>query len=122
MPTTEKKITKRDRFMEIRTILEDCERNDLIEFIDHEVELLNNKRASKRPTPNQERNKELTELLMSALSETPVTIATLCETIPEFNGFTPQKVSGLLRPLIDADIVVKTMLGKKAHFSLAVGE
>ena len=111
--------TKRDYFAEIRTIVAD--NKELVDFIDHEVELLDRKRTgSRKPTAKQVENEGIKEKMLDALAtvEKPVTIAELkgiCEDIAEMN---PQKIAPLLNALVAAGEVEKTYVKKVAHFAL----
>ena len=126
MATTAKKLTKKDRFIMLRDMVEaynPAGADDMLVFIDEQIALLDRKRTSKKPTANQIANMELADTLLSVLSDTPMTIADICASHADFKGFTPQKMTSLLRPLIDSGKVEKTMKNKKAHFALvAVGE
>lgn len=46
----EKKITKRENFVEIVNVLEDAGRTDLADVVKHEIELLDNKAAKAKAT------------------------------------------------------------------------
>jgi hypothetical protein len=63
------KITKKDRFTEIRDILKELGKDELVEFIDHEVELLSKKSTSKKAVANQTINAELDERILELLGE-----------------------------------------------------
>ena len=44
----EKKITKREQFEKVVAILEEQEQTELVTFIQHEIELLDKKKSSKK--------------------------------------------------------------------------
>lgn len=69
MANTTNKVTKKDRFTEIRAILEELGKTELVEFIDHELELVSKKSTSKKATANQEANAELDERILKLLGE-----------------------------------------------------
>ena len=63
------KVTKKDRFTEIRNILKEMGKDELVEFIDHELELVSKKSTSKKATANQEANAQLDERILNLLGE-----------------------------------------------------
>ena len=56
------KTTKKENFQAIVTILEGVNRQDLADVIRHEIELLENKAAKRKPSKSQVANAELTEV------------------------------------------------------------
>ena len=118
------KMTKKEYFAIIRTIVEATDREDKAEmlgFIDHEVELLSKKKSS----TNSKKDKELEELCIKveeALKELgkPVTITEFMkESTHEVATLSNQKLSALLRKCKDERHTVKREeIKKKAYFSL----
>lgn len=117
----EKKITKRDNFNTLRGIVENLGREDLVEFIDHEIELLNKKATSKTPTKTQIENESIKNLILESLGNLnkPVTISELQESDENLATYSNQKVSALLTQLIKDNKVVRVEDKRKAYFSLA---
>ena len=112
---------KKDYFAELRALAENAERTDLVEFIDHEIELLSAKSSKKTPTKIQKENEGIKENILSILSnyEHPVTISTLMAENAEFADYSNQKMSALLSQLVKSGQVVKTMDKKRAYFAIA---
>lgn len=118
------KMTKKDWFAEIRGIVAGMEREDkedMLAFIDHEVELLSKKKSS----TNSKKDKELEELCIkveTALAEfdRPVTITEFMkESTHEVATLSNQKLSALLKKCYDVrKTVVKTTEKKKSYFAL----
>lgn len=97
------KVTKRERFAELLAIPEVANNQDLVDFINHEVDLLTRKNASgeKKLTANQLENENLKTIIVNSLSaETGMTITEMIKTIPELAEFTNQKVSALTTALV----------------------
>jgi hypothetical protein len=64
----EKKITKRERFEEIKALVAD--KPELVEFLDHEIELLARKTSkSANPTPAQKDALAVAEIVRDILAE-----------------------------------------------------
>jgi len=120
----EKKITKRENFMKIIEVLEANGRADLVEVINHEIELLDKKRANGKMTKTQTENVDIKEMILSALANIgePVSITDLLAKSPELAEKTNnsnQKVSALMTQLKNNNQVIRTTNGKKALFSIA---
>ena len=124
------RTTKKDSFQAIRAILEGASRPDLVQVIDHELELLSKKSASRKPTKSQVANAELTEVLLEVLEENfnPLTILEIQdkdERLKALEDGTPisnQRMSALLRPLVANGTVVRTEEKRKAKFFLNRGQ
>lgn len=117
-----KKITKRDNFNKLLTIREVAEDTQLVEFINHELELLNRKSASHSTakTANQKANEEIKTKIIDALVQLgKSTISELQAGSEEMAEYSNQKLSALLKQLVDSKQVVKTMEKKKAYFEVA---
>ena len=94
---TTSKMTKKDYFNAIRAIVIDNE--ELVSFIDRELELLNRKSSSKRkPTERQVENEGLKNLILETLmkNDTLMSIPELQDSIPELADLKTQRVSALL--------------------------
>lgn len=117
-----KKITKRDNFNKLLTIREVAEDTQLVEFINHELELLDRKSASHSTakTANQKANEEIKTKIVDALVQLgKSTISELQAGSEEIAEYSNQKLSALLKQLVDSKQVVRTMEKKKAYFEVA---
>ena len=119
-----KKVTKKERFEMIKEIVLNAnveDKNEMIEFINREIELLNKKRTSGSKTAKQKENDELAEKLYEVLAEIgrPVTVSELQKENDEFGALSNQKVSALMKMLKSAGKVVRVDDKKKAYFSIA---
>lgn len=84
-------------------------------------EQLAKRSTSKTPTKTQKENEVIMERILDALAaiDEPTTVTGLLAHGVEGFELTNQKASALLRKLIEAGKVVKTIEGKKALFALA---
>ena len=122
------KMTKKDYFALIKTIVEATDREDKAEmlgFIDHEVELLSKKKSS----TNSKKDAELEALCIKveeALKELgkPVTITEFMkESTHEVATLSNQKLTALFKKCKDERHTVKREeIKKKAYFSLVEEE
>lgn len=113
-----KKMTKKDFFKELRGMVAD--RQDLVDFIDHELELLDRKSSKSSETKTQIENKGIMETILSELTRIarPITISELQNESDILKEYSNQKLSALLKKLVDSNQVVKTTDKKKSYFSI----
>ena len=114
-----KKVTKKDRFMELLDIegLTPEQRT----FIEHEIELLDTKNTAKKSnSKKQTENIGVKEDIKQALADlaTPVTVSVLRKSSEKLIGYESQKISALLRQLIESGEVERIVDGKTALFAL----
>ena len=120
-----KKITKKEMFTMVAKVVENstvANKTEMLDFIAHEIELLEKKNSRSGQTKTQKENEILVEQLFSALSEfdKPITISEFMkESTHEVSTLSNQKLSALMKKLVDAERVVKTTEKKKSYFSVA---
>ena len=93
----------------------------LSEFIAHEMELLSKKNsADKKPTAQQTANEGIkTAILNSMEVGKGYTITEILKSVPDCADLTNQRVSALMRQMVDSGAVVRTEDKRKAYFSKA---
>lgn len=117
----EKKVTKKEMFAKLYALVENSnaeDKADLLGFIDHEVELLEKKSSKVTLTATQKANLEVIETIKDVLADKPN--STVSELIKDerLSAYTNQKISALLKKLIDGGEVVKSTDKKVSRFSL----
>ena len=112
------KKTKKDLFLEVREVVAGNE--ELVAFIDHELELLNKKTSTKSTKVNDEQV-ALMEKIVNALNEIgrSVTISELQKENAEMAEYSNQKLSAMLKKLVDNKQVTKMVDKKKSYFTTA---
>ena len=113
-------MTKREMFTEIRNIVADNE--EMVAFIDHEIELLERKSNSpKKPTKTQVENDGFKAEIVAYLTEvdTPKTIKELQAEIPSISGLTNQRITHMLTDLVKAETLTKEYVKKTPYYSVA---
>lgn len=117
-----KKVTKRMVYGEMAKIFADMERQDLVDFVNHEIELIEKKSSKSGMTATQKENEGIIELIFTALDkiDTPVTISELQAQNAEIGQYSNQKISALMKKLVDAGRVIKTTEKKKSYFSKVI--
>ncbi len=133
------KITKKEYFAIVKDIVEASgadNKADIVAFLDHEVELLNKKSGKSKATSTQAANAVTLNVIKEVLGELdkPVTITELLTDVrlqsytettkdgEKVIAMTNQKLSSLMKKLVDAGEVVRTEEKKKAYFSLPKAE
>ena len=93
---------------------------DEVKFIDHELELLNKKNsAEKKPTAQQTANEGIKTAIVEGMEPNRLyTVTEVIKSIPECADMTNQRVSALLRQLVEGGKVKRTEDKRKAYFSL----
>lgn len=114
------KVTKRDMF---NTIMAECASNAaIVEFCQHEIELLDKKSAkgNGKLSKTQAENVELKGTILKVLREYGGEGRTISDLIKEnadvLGGYTNQKLSALMRQLIAEGLVEKVVDKKKSYF------
>jgi hypothetical protein len=126
----ENKVTKKMRFEEMKGIMEELGKNELVEFIDHEIELIDRK-AMNRKAGNGKKSQEnnaIAEIVLEELAKIGKTTITdllkksvvLADYVTE-DGKTlsNQKITAILKPYIADGTVVRTMEKKSTFFQIA---
>ena len=114
-----KKITKREKFEMLKAIAEVQKNPMLMEFIDHELELLAKKNSSeKKPTAQQVANEGIKQTILNVLAENGglMTITDIQKASADLSDLSNQKLSALVRQLKDAELVEKVEDKRKAYF------
>lgn len=116
--TTSKKLTKRDHFNTLLTLSEVKSNPVLVDFIEHELELLAKKNsAEKKPTAVQVANEGIKDAIYDAMQENRLyTITELIKEVPECADLTNQRVSALIRQMRDDNKVERIEEKRKAYF------
>ena len=116
-----KKLTKRDYFNELKGLESVACREDLVQFINHELELLDRKHGKSSQTKTQIENENIKETIKVALKEIgkAVTITELQNSNEDMAQYSNQKLSALLKQMVESNEVVKTTDKKKSYFSIS---
>ena len=114
-------MTKREMFNAIAEVAEVKANEEMVAFIKHEIELLDNRKSGKGLTKTQKENEVLMANIEADLIRIGdrVTVSDLITNSEDLSGLSNQKVSALLRKMVEDKKVVKTIEKKKAYFSVA---
>lgn len=115
------KMTKREKFEMLKTIPAVAENEMLMEFIDHELEILSRKNspATKKLTANQIVNEGVKETIVQTMEPGKLySITDMIKTIPCCNDMSNQRVNALVRQMIPEKIE-RVEVKRRAFFVLA---
>lgn len=99
---------------------DDITSQDVVNFVNHEIELLDRKHSKTSQTKTQKENELIKENIVKVLTkiDRPVTITELQNESAEMEVYSNQKLSALLKQLVQSGIVTKTIDKKKSYFSV----
>lgn len=112
-------MTKKEMFAMIATV--NADNAEIVEFCNHEIELLSNRKSgTKGQTKTQKENEGIKAVIAEVLTGIGDKV-TVTELIADerLNAYTNQKISALLRQMVEAGKVTKVIEGKKAYFEVA---
>ena len=102
------KLTKAKKFAMLKSIPEVAGNPLLVEFIDHELELLTKKNsAEKKPTAQQVENQGIAQAILAHLTAQPTrlfTVTELMKEVPACADLTNQRVSAIVRGMIGVSV------------------
>jgi hypothetical protein len=119
-----KKMTKKEMFAMVIAVVNGSEvehKEEMLGFLNHEVELLEKKNSKSGLTKTQKENEVLVGQLELALAEfeKPVTITEFMKgSSHEVATLSNQKLTHLMGKLVQSGKVVKTTEKKKSYFAL----
>ena len=117
------KVTKKDHFNALLDLAEVQANPALVNFINHELELLANKNAkrSDKPTPTQVENAEISEYLPTVMeSGKRYRLSELKALVPALESASgTQRIAAICRKLEENGVVVKTVDKRVIYYSLA---
>lgn len=114
--------TQREMFNEIIGLAEASDRPDIVDFAKGRIAVLDKKTASRGTTKNQIANEAIKETIIDTLRTIGSgTVSAIMGANAELGGYSNQKITALVRQLVNADVVIKTVDKKSSIFSLAEG-
>lgn len=112
------KMTQKDFFNEIIKIAQAADREDIVEFAQGRIEVLEKKTTNRKPSKTQEENADLKVKIAEVLTAEGQTVTDILATLG-IEGLTNQKVSALLRQMVADGVAVKFTDKRKSLFALA---
>lgn len=121
--TTTRKPTKRDNFNALLKLSEVKADPKLVEFITHEIDLLDRKNTvDKKPTKTQQENEVIKTSVLSAMESNRLySISEMLKEFPVCKDMSNQKLSSLVRQMV-LDKQVERVEDKRKAFFRKVSE
>lgn len=117
----EKKKTINEMLNEVIALAKENNREDIVAFATERIEINNRKRANQTKTKTQVENENLKEVIVETLTslDKAVTISEIQEANSELATLSNQKISALLKQLVDSQAITKVIEKRKAYFKIA---
>ena len=112
------KKTKREHYNELRVLANG--NDELIEFIDHEIELLNRKNSAERkPTANQLDNVKIKKLIKENIGTNRYTITEMIKALlngTEWAEITCSRLTAICTQMVEEGDLVRDVDKRKAYY------
>lgn len=116
--TSTRKPTKRDNFTALLKLSEVQADAKLVEFINHEIDLLDRKNTvDKKPTKTQQENEVIKSAVLSSMEDNRLySISEMLKEFPACKDMSNQKLSSLVRQMVLDKQVERVEEKRKAFF------
>lgn len=121
--------TRKEMFTSVSDFLAEHDADTaLIDFVNHQIELLDNKKESKKQSKEQEENATYSNAIYEQMAfERKYSAAELMKELPAVNEWnishetelSVQKLASLLKPLVDDGKVIKTTEKRRVFYTKA---
>ncbi len=121
--------TRKEMFTSVSDFLAQHDADtDLIDFVNHQIELLDNKKESKKQSKEQEENATYSNAIYEQMAfERKYSAAELMKELPAVGDWNAnhetelsvQKLASLLKPLVDGGKVIKTTEKRRVFYTKA---
>lgn len=112
-------MTKKEMFAEVIAVATEVGREDIVEFANKEIELLNkrNSKESKAAKEKAEANAKLMDAIVAAVADSDAPVRTM--DIAAAVGISPQKATPLIKALVAEGKLVEAVEKKVKTFTVA---
>mgnify|MGYP002525477207 CR=1 FL=1 len=116
-------MTKREMYVAIMNVDAVAENAEMVEFLQHQIDLLDNRKGSNKPTKTQTENEGIKNDIYDILAENGnrMRVSEIAQDA-RMEGYHPNKISALLRqmlPEVGDGRVVKEIEKKVSYFRIA---
>lgn len=121
--------TRKEMFTSVSDFLAEHDADTaLIDFVNHQIELLDNKKESKKQSKEQEENAAYSDAIYEQMAfERKYSAAELMKELPAVSDWNAnhetelsvQKLASLLKPLVDGGKVIKTTEKRRVFYTKA---
>lgn len=92
--------------------------DEMVEMATKYIDQLDTRNANRKPSKNQLANEELKTEILGVLSTTGMTVTEVLKALDKAE-LSNQKVSALMKQLVETNKVIKTVDKRKSYFSIA---
>ena len=116
-----KKATKKEMFGRLIELAQENERTDLVDFCEREIDLLNKKASASGQSKTQAENEKIKVIIAEELTRIAraVTISELIKESEILGQYSNQKLSALLKQMVESGTVTRIVDKKKSLFTIA---
>lgn len=117
-----KKMTQKEMFAELIKLAEENERLDLVEFCNGRIAQIEKKASASGQSKTQKENEKIKTVIIEELTRIAraVTISELLKESEELGQYSNQKLSAILKQMVENDkTVTKIIDKKKSLFTIA---
>lgn len=117
-----KKLTQKEMFAELIKLAEENERPDLVEFCNGRIAQIEKKASASGQSKTQKENEKIKIVIVEELTRLAraVTISELLKESEELGQYSNQKLSAILKQMVENDkTVTKIIDKKKSLFTIA---
>ena len=117
-----KKMTQKEMFAELIKLAEENERLDLVEFCNGRIAQIEKKASASGQSKTQKENEKIKTVIIEELTRLAraVTISELLKESEELGQYSNQKLSAILKQMVENDkTVTKIIDKKKSLFTIA---
>ena len=95
---------------------------DYLAYVKNELKLLDKRAENRKPTKVQKENEALKVVVLDSLKSGEGTVTEIAQRAEATKGLSNQKVTALLKALVEDGLVTKDSTGKKTLFALVATE
>jgi len=112
------KMTRLVAFNEIKAVVAEAGREDLIPFVDKYIEILAKPRKSTGSTESKatKEAKGYFDAIAEVLTEDGLTVSEIADAVEAFEGMSTQKVTAIVKKMVEAGLAEKERVGKRTIF------
>lgn len=111
-------MTKKEYFKAIMAVEAVKANAEIMQFLQSEVEKLDNKKPSKAKTEKKAENDNIKAIILDVLSDGTLRTVSDIQKDSRLAEISNQKLSALVKQLVDCGSVVRTVDKRKAYFSV----
>lgn len=113
-----KEMTKKEYFKAIMAVEAVAANAEVMEFLKNEIDKLDNKKPSKAKTEKKTENDDIKTIILDVLSDGTLRTVSDIQKDSRLAEMSNQKLSALVKQLVDCGSVVRTVDKRKAYFSV----